>query len=231
MIEPRMFYQLASWLSPGFPVGAYSHSNGLEWAVQQQLVSSRPTLTAWLEKLVANGGTRSDAVLLAHSHSAAGACDQNRLLQLAELGSALHPSRERQLESVAQGAAFRRVASVAAPCSAFAMLEILQDDEIPYPVVVGAVAAGHGIPVFMTLTAFLHAVVSNLVSAAQRLISLGQTDAQLVIAQLSNPVITLAEWAASNCEGDPFHLIGSGTLMADLASLAHETQHTRLFRT
>ena len=73
--------------------------------------------------------------------------------------------------------------------------------------------------------------MSNLASAAQRLIPLGQTDSQIAIAALEPAVAELVAWATSLPDGDPFDALGSATLMADFASLAHETQYTRLFRT
>src|SRR5205085_9457050 len=143
------------------------------------------------------GAARSDAVLLAQSHIAAAAGDQTRLLQLAELAAALQPSHERRVESVAQGAAFRRVAIAAAACPQLDMLQPLDDDSLAYPVVVGVLAAGHRIPLIHVLTAYLHSVAGNLVSAAQRLIPLGQTDAQIVIAELEGCIGETVEFASS----------------------------------
>lgn len=224
-------YRLMSWLSPGFPVGAYSHSGGLEWAVEQNLVNSRATLAGWIRQVVTAGSIRSDAVVLAYSYRAAVEGNQTLLMEIAERASALHPGRERRFESVSQGVAFRRIAREAAPCPELLMLDSVDDETLCYPVAVGVVTAGHEIPLLLALTAYLHAGVSNLVSAGQRLIPLGQTEAQLVISELESSVCALADWAGTLNNGDLLDAIGSSTLMADLASLAHETQYTRLFRT
>jgi len=77
-----------------------------------------------------------------------------------------------------------------------------------------------------TLHAFLHALVSNWISAAARLIPLGQTDAQRVLAALEAAVSETARRAMTSSLDD----LGSATFRADLASLRHETQYTRLFR-
>jgi urease accessory protein len=100
-----------------------------------------------------------------------------------------------------------------------------------YPIIVTVLAQSHGIALTPSLTAYLHGLVSNLTSAAQRLIPLGQTDGQIAIASLEPAVAELVAWATSLGEGDPFDTLASATLMADFASLAHETQYTRLFRT
>jgi len=230
-MNPQALYRLMSWLSPAFPVGAYSHSSGLEWAVEQNLVNSRETLAEWIRQVVTAGAIRSDAVLLAYCYRATADRNQTRLIEIAELAAALHPGRERRLESVSQGAAFRRVALAAAPCAELRMLDTTGDDALCYPVAVGVVAAGHGIALPFALTAYLHAAASNLVSAGQRLIPLGQTDAQIAIGELEPAICTIAEWASGLSDADPLEVIHSSTLMADLASLAHETQYTRLFRT
>ena len=95
-----------------------------------------------------------------------------------------------------------------------------------YPVAVGIVSAAHGVPLAAVLHAFLHAVVSNWISAGSRLIPLGQTDSQRVLAQLEPAVAATAHRAITATLDD----LGSATFRADLASLRHETQYTRLFR-
>ena len=98
--------------------------------------------------------------------------------------------------------------------------------EIPYPVAVGVLAAGHDIPLRATLLAFLHAVTSNWISAGVRLIPLGQTDSQRALAALE-PVMSFTADKALNATLDD---LGSATFRADLATMRHETQYTRLFR-
>jgi urease accessory protein len=224
-------YRLMSWLSPAFPVGAYTHSGGLEWAVAENLVSGRVALEDWIADILDAGSGRSDAALFVHAYRASAACDVARLMAVADLAAALHPSRERRFEATAQGAAFRRIALATAPCAGLDMLAEVGDDELCYPIIVAVLAQSHGVSLAPSLTGYLHALVSNLASAAQRLIPLGQTDCQTAIAALEPAVARLVGWAMMLPDEDPFDALGSGTLMADFASLAHETQYTRLFRT
>lgn len=230
-MNDALLYCLLSWMSPAWPVGAFSHSSGLEWAVEDGLVGDREAVEAWLFDFVVHGGGWSDSVLFACAHRAASRQDADALISLAELGAALQTSAERRLESAAQGAAFRRIARSAAPCVALALLDGVTDDDLPYPVIVACLTAGHGAPLSQALTAYLHGVVANLASAAQRLIPLGQTDGQRVIAAMAAPVQQTVERAAAVDEADPFAAMGSATLVADIACMAHETQYTRLFRT
>jgi len=76
------------------------------------------------------------------------------------------------------------------------------------------------------LQAFLHALTANWISAGVRLIPLGQTDGQRVLAALE-PLIAAA---AARALTTPLEEVGSAAFRADLASLRHETQYTRLFR-
>jgi len=95
-----------------------------------------------------------------------------------------------------------------------------------YPVAVGALCASHDIPVDLAVHAFLHAVVSNWISAGARLVPLGQTDAQRTLAALEDEITATATRALEAGLDD----VGSTTFRADLAGLRHETQYTRLFR-
>ena len=95
-----------------------------------------------------------------------------------------------------------------------------------YPVAVAVACAGHGIALDQALSAYLHAIAANQISAGVRLIPLGQTDGLRVLAALEPTIAATAERALAT----PLDDIGSATLRADIASMKHETQYTRLFR-
>lgn len=223
-------YRLMAWLSPAYPVGAFSHSSGLEWAVEAGWVHDRDSLTEWLADLLRNGSVWSDAVLFIHGHRAVAAGDQTRLAAVAELAAALAPARERQVETLAQGMAFVLASEAAWDCPALALLRRAAGARIAYPVAVAALAAGWAIAAGPALTAYLHGVVANLVSAAQRLVPLGQSDGQRAIAILEAAVDHSTRRALALDHGDPFGQVGGAGFAADIAALRHETQYTRLFR-
>jgi urease accessory protein len=147
---------------------------------------------------------------------------------IAELAAALAGSKERFLESTAQGQAFTEITKAAWPATALARLTACRDGGLPiaYPVAAGTACGGHGIAAAPALHAFLHGAASNLVSAGVRLIPLGQTDGQRVLAALEAPIIQAAERALAVGRGG----WGTATLRADIATMRHETQYTRLFR-
>jgi urease accessory protein len=176
--------------------------------------------------MLAEGSGFCDGVFLAHSHRAASRRDHDALRELAELAAAFVPSRERQLETSSQGRAFIDIARAAWNCDGLAEMVSACDGAIVYPVAVGVVSAAHAIPLPATMHAFLHALASNWISAGARLVPLGQTDSQRVLAQLEPVVVLTAGRAQRACLDE----LGSATFRADLASLRHETQYTRLFR-
>jgi urease accessory protein len=231
MAEPRSaealaLYRLMAWLSPAYPVGAFSYSSGIEWAVEAGDIADAASLQRWLAVVIGQGGGFCDAVLFVHAHRSLAEPGDDTLRSVAELAAALAPSRERHLETTAQGAAFIEATRAAWPCAALDRLAAAWDGPMAYPVAVGVVAAGHGIALEPALQAFLQAVAANMISAGVRLIPLGQSDGQRVLAALEPVVRAAAERALATALND----IGSAAARADLASMRHEAQYTRLFR-
>ncbi len=216
---------LLVWLSPSFPVGSFAYSHGLEWAVEAGDVSNAASLEQWLDDLLHYGGPWSDAVLLAHAHRAVTGGDDAKLAEVAALAAALAPSRERKLETLAQGAAFLAAVRAAWPSPALGRAKPFEN-EIAFPVAVGIAAAGHGLALAPALEAYLVALATNLVSAAVRLIPLGQTDGTKVVAKL----VPVAKHVAARAAAASIDDIGGAALRSDLAAMRHETQYTRLFR-
>jgi urease accessory protein len=214
---------LFAWLSPGFPVGAYAYSHGLEWAAEDSDITDEASLLAWLTDTLAHGAGRNDAILLAHAHRALH--DRAALAAVNELALALAPSQELRLETAQQGRSFLDAALAAWP---HPDLTKAADGitEIAYPIALGLAAAAHGIPLAATLPAFVLAFAQNLVSAAIRSAPIGQTAGMRTITALTPLVQAIADEAETLTLDD----IGSATFRADLGSFRHETQYTRLFR-
>jgi urease accessory protein len=228
IMDEGSLYRLMAWLSPAYPVGAFGHSGGLEQAVEDGWVRRRTDLVAWIEDGLEAGTAWNDAVLFVHAWRAAARGDAEALLAVSELAAALAPCRERRVETLSQGAAFARISRAAWSEGAF---DGLDPDRLAYPVAVGALGAAHAVPLRPALLAVLQALVANQVSAAQRLVPLGQTDAQTALADLMPAVLRAVARAADLPDGDPFDAVGGFAMMADLMQMRHETQYTRLFRT
>ena len=224
--EAAALYRLMTWLSPSFPVGAFSYSSGIEWAVEAGDITDAASLRDWLAAMLTEGSGFCDAVFLAQAHRAASAQDDVALREIAGLAAASVPSRERQLETSTQGRAFIDIARSAWACDGLDGMVAACGGATVYPVAVGIVSAAHAVPLAPVMHAFLHAVVSNWISAGARLVPLGQTDSQRILASLETDVAATAKRALAASLDD----LGSATFRADLASLRHETQYTRLFR-
>jgi urease accessory protein len=225
-VGEKALYRLMAWLSPAYPVGAFSYSSGIEWAVEAGDVRDADTLKSWLAVMMADGGGHCDAILFAHAHRAAAASDETALSGVAELAAAFAPTKERHLETTAQGNAFVEATRAAWPCAALDRLKAIWDGPVAYPVAVAVAAVGHGIALAPALPAYLQAVAANWVSAGVRLVPLGQTDGLRVLAALEPVVAATAQRALASSLDD----LGSAAIRADLASARHETQYTRLFR-
>lgn len=202
---------LHAWFSPAYPVGAFSYSHGLEWAIETGQVTDRDSLQAWVADLVEFGAGHSDAILVCASWHA------DNPATVAELAEALSPSRERNLETMAQGAAFARTT---------AAVWDLELPTMPYPVAVGRAARLLGIDLAPILPLFIQAFAANIISAGVRLIPLGQTDGQRITSTLMPLCASIAAVAETQSIDD----IGSATFQTDIASMLHETQYTRLYR-
>ena len=215
------FLRLLTFLSPAFPTGGFAYSHGLEWAVESGDARSTAGLVGWLVDILEQGSGRTDAILLRHAHRAG--LDAEALAEVVELAAALPGSRERWLETTAQGRAFL-AAAAAWPTP---VLAHLADGPVAYPVAVGAVAAAHGVAEDRATLGFLHAFCANLVSAAVRIVPLGQQAGLRVMAALEPVLIAIC----AETRGLSLDDIGSASIRADLAAMHHETQYTRLFRT
>ncbi len=214
------------WLSPSFPVGAFAYSHGLESAVERGCVHDAASLRAWIEDVLRFGSGRNDSLLIAEAWRAARVGDFDALERVNALALALSPTRERHLETRAQGDAFVAAIKAAWPCAAIDALAGRARDGAAYPVALGAAAAGRDAPLLETVRAALLAFASNLVSAAVRLGPIGQTDGQRIIAALAPDVVALAASAAGSTLDD----LGGCAMLADIASMRHEVQYSRLFR-
>lgn len=202
---------LMQWLSPGFPVGAFAYSHGLEQVIETGQITCAETLRPWLEDILTEGGGQADLVLLARAYR--GGLDN----ETDAVARAFAASTERHTETLDQGMAFAQT------------IEAIWHLGLPpatYPVAVGQAAAARGIPLDLTAETYAHAFTANLVSAAVRLIPVGQTDGQKLLADLKPLIQSTAGRACA--EDAPLY---SNCIASDIAAMRHETQYSKVFRT
>ncbi len=202
---------LMQWLSPGFPLGSFSYSHGLEQAVADGRIRTAADLQAWLTTILADGSGRNDAILMTEAYR----CDDPTAVDA--LARALVTGQERLLETTAQGAAF---------CDTVNAVWEMTLPPLVLPVAVGAAARQQDLPLDLTLQTYLHAFAASLVSAAQRCMPLGQTAAQTVLARMAPLCQSLSRTAAASSVDD----LGGCAFLADIAAMRHETLQPRIFR-
>jgi urease accessory protein len=205
---------LQQWLSPAYPVGAYAYSHGLDCAVATRAIGNIGDLRLWLEDLLICGAGYSDPILLVAAYRSDHADALNDVDQLAR---AFAPSKERLAETALQGAAF---------CQTTTAISGHEIAGLTYPVALGYAARLHDLPLDVTVHMYLHAFLSNLVAAAQRLMPIGQVEGQRLLSALA-PLIANAAKDAQTAEISD---LNGCCFVADIASMQHETQYSRMFR-
>jgi urease accessory protein len=212
--EPQQFLQLLAFMSPAFPVGGFAYSHGLERAIDDGIVTSADEVREWIESLLVYGSGWNDAVLFAAAYDAS---DEIRL-EIDELALALAASRERALETSDLGKSFAKAVVI---LSASETMNFKT-----YPVAVAAACQKTCIDKNTGLLAYLQAFSNNLIAVAVRLVPLGQTKGLEIMRDLI-PVISRTAERALTASLDN---LGSSTLLSDIASMKHESQYSRVFR-
>jgi urease accessory protein len=220
-------YRLLAWLSPAYPIGAFSYSHGVETAVEEGFIKDRASLAAWLETVLTGGTGAVDGALFAAAWRGAEGRDWPAFDAIAERAAAWRGTSEMALESRQQGGSFLSITRTAWPHADLDAAHERLAGEIALPVAVALAAAAHGIALEMALGAYLHAFTANLISAAVRTVPLGQTDGQRALAGLEGAVRRTVEAALAVTD---LAEVGTSTPLLDWCSLRHETQYTRLFR-
>ena len=212
-IEPHIL-TLTQWLSPSFPIGAFAYSHGVEAAVQAGWIDDPVSLQDWLSDVLRAGTGRSDASWLRLAYDAE---NEAALLALNAEALAFAPALSRRREAERQGAAFAKTVRA---------VWDLDVPDVALPLAVGASAHRQGLDLEMVVPLYLQAVESNLINAAQRLMPLGQTEAQRVLAAVQ----PLCQAVAQGTEGAQLDDVESHAFLSDIAAMRHETLEPRLFQ-
>ncbi|NOE17823.1 urease accessory protein UreF [Ruegeria atlantica] len=206
---------LTQWLSPAYPVGGFAYSHGLEAAIDEGAVASSQDAKAWISDVLEHGSGWNDALFVVSAYNAQ---DSDELISVDTKARAICASSERKMETELLGQAFGTVTGD---------VWDLDIQQLSYPVSVGYAAHLQGLPILLTTKLYLQAFASNLVACATRLVPLGQTDAQKLIRNLTPLCARIAEQAQMAGLDE----LSSTAFLTDIASMRHETQYSRIFRT
>lgn len=218
METDQQLLRLMTLLSPVFPVGSFSYSHGIEQAVHEQLMTNANEFQNWITGLLNFGSAHNDIIFLSCAWQAVE--DKKSIIEINDLSIALCASKEREMETLSLGQAF---------LSGVELMEYkikIEDEKLTYPVAVGMIAALMKLNLLPTVSAYLHAFVSNLIQIAIRLNIFGQKDGIKLMHHFENPIFIIS----SQCETMNLSQIGTSCFMSDIMSMRHETLYSRIFR-
>ncbi len=220
--------RLLQLASPALPVGAYTYSQGLEWAVESGSVGNEADASAWIGDLLEWSLARFEAPLLARQIVAWTEGDDAEVARLNADFLASRETSELRAETLQMGWSLVRLL---ADLDAFAALpgwrgRLLVVDTPCFPTIWAAAAAAWQVPADQALAAYLWAWAENQVMAAVKAVPLGQSAGQRLLATLGQRIPALVESALQLPEAR----WSNYTPGLAIASSRHETQYTRLFR-
>jgi urease accessory protein len=210
--------------SPALPVGAYSYSEGLEILVDRGSITSAVDLQTWLIESLAFGSISMEVAILSRAYRAELQADRATVIYWNHWLSASRETAELQQQSWQMGRSLLKLLQDLYPAADWSGWNMTENWNLA---IVFALAARLAeIDEHTAALGYLHSWASNLVSAGVKLIPLGQTAGQQLILQLATPIATCAD-RSLNLPDDRLFSCSWGLA---LASMAHETQYSRLFR-
>ena len=210
--------------SPALPIGAYSYSEGLETLVDQGLITSAAELQTWLTESLMTGSIGIEAAIVIRAHRAWTNGDQSQVIYWNQWLSATRETVELQQQNWQMGRSLLKLLRNLYPDHDWSGWAMTENWNIA---IVFALAAGLAeIDEYTAVLGYLHSWASNLVSAGVKLIPLGQTAGQKLMLQLAE-VITISADRSLTLPDDQLFSCSWGLA---IASMTHETQYSRLFR-
>tara|TARA_X000001036_G_scaffold109468_1_gene102622 strand:- start:977 stop:1600 length:624 start_codon:yes stop_codon:yes gene_type:complete len=202
-------HTLTQWLSPSYPIGAYNFSQGLEYAVKASLVYNEETLTDWLSENLERGYFWNDAIFVKLSFFIE---TDDQLEKLVELINAFSTSKARLDEQILQGKAFSKVTP--------------NSKDAPYPISLGISAKNYDLKIEEVIPLYLQSCLSNIISVAQRLLPIGQTEAVKILRDLFPKIEEVSKLVLRSSETD----ILSSCYLTDSCSIFQETIDGKIFK-
>ncbi|CAA9890191.1 Urease accessory protein UreF [Candidatus Methylobacter favarea] len=214
--------RLLQLASPSLPVGAYSYSQGLEWAVEDGLVTDEITVQRWISASLRQATAKLDGPILVRMHEGWQAGNLKSVRYWNDFILACRETRELQAEDQHLGMALGKV------------LEGLEIDwtrrwgmaECSFAAPYSLAAVEWRLSIDMMLSGYLWGRLENQVLTAMKLMPLGQRAGQRMLFELAKPIPAYIEKIVRLQD----HEIGGSLPLLAIASSRHETQYSRLFR-
>jgi len=226
------FLSLLQLASPALPVGAYSYSEGLETLVDIGTIENEQSLQLWLEQEIRYGAIRLEAAVMVRAYQSAQLGDAEALSYWNNWLSAAKETEELRQQSWQMGQSLMRLLlTIDMPktrdCSSLKFLANPVGLPCNFAIAFGLAAAHWQIDSpYFALLGYLHSWATNFIIAGVKIIPLGQTTGQQLLLELQANLHSAAQEILT-LENDNLNSCGWGLA---LASMAHENQYTRLFR-
>ncbi len=217
-IELQKLLKLQCWFSPSFPTGAYAYSHGLESAIEESAVRNAADLRNWVKTVLLRGSGRTDSYFFLQARN----CTPEQAASLADEARAWSPTSEIAAESEMQGDAFLQTVRSGWPHPLLDQFDEMREGRPPLAVSAGFCCGVHEIPAEAALAFYLQEFINSIISAGQRAIPIGQSDAQKIIADIEDAVM----YAANRTYSEPTTM----TPALEIYSMRHESQYSRVFR-
>jgi urease accessory protein len=223
MLTDIQLLSLLQLTSSALPVGAYSYSEGLEMLVENGIITSPESLQNWLESELKYGAIRMEAAVMVRAYEAVKTEDLQLLSYWNQWLSAARETQELRSASWQMGRSLIQLLEKLHP--QIKSITSTVGNPCNYAIAFGIALAHHQINIQAGLLGYLHSWVSNLITAGVKLIPLGQTAGQQLILSLQ-PLLNHATQITAMTDDD----LSCCSWGLSLASMQHETQYTRLFR-
>lgn len=218
--------RLLQLASPALPVGAYSYSDGLENLVETDVINNQKSLSMWLEQELQCGAIRLEAAIMLRAYDCTNSNNCEGLSYWNYWLTAIKETTELREQSWQMGGSLIGLLRDLQPQQKMQNLVSAVGKPCNYAIAFGIGAAYWQIDLKAAVLGYLHSWASNLIGAGVKLIPLGQTTGQKLLLQLDTR-IALTTQEILTLEDEDLSSCGWGL---SLASMAHETQYTRLFR-
>ena len=207
-----------------FPIGSFAHSDGLEAATSRGEIQTSNDLRAWIDVTLTQGLRRVEGPALARAWSAVQCGELETLLHIDAEVYALRPTSTGRESTRAMGSRLVKTWQQIRP-GASEKLTPLTNQQLTLPVAFGAVGAASEIPVHATLEGFMYTRLAAIVSAAMRLMALGQREGHTLLADSLSRITALAEEIVSDDRP-----IGAFTPIQDVTVMSQQYVESRLFK-
>ncbi|WP_442949034.1 urease accessory protein UreF [Nostoc sp.] len=224
MLSDSHLLSILQLASPALPVGAYSYSEGLEMLVENGTIANQIHLKHWLKAELLYGAIRLEAAVMVRSQQAAKMGDVESLCRWNLWLSAARETEELRASSWQMGRSLIQLLGKLKP--QIVPIANTVGNPCNYAIAFGIAVAHWQISIKAALLGYLHSWASNLITAGVKLIPLGQTAGQQLLLDLQ-PLLSAAALEILALEDDQLACCSWGL---SLASMQHETQYTRLFR-